>query len=106
MSENTVIKDTIKKPKMKKPHKPNSYKVTDELLLYRIADSGLLFTYLHGVNIDKNGNKVFYFERHPDIKGVIDKFMHSIEEQLHTSLLLWNFGRDGFMLFRLRNYLY
>jgi len=77
MNENTVI-ITENKPKQKKYRKQNnSYQVTDEALFYKIADSGLLYTYLHGVNRDKDGNKVFYLDRNDEIKTIIENFDES-----------------------------
>ncbi len=74
MNENTEI-TTENKTKYKKNRKPNnSYKVTDEMLLYKIADAGILHIYLHGVNKDKNGNKVYHFDKNSEIKEIIDKF--------------------------------
>ena len=76
MNETTTITTVeVNNPKKKKTHKAsNSYKVTDETLLYKIADAGLLYEYLHGVNKDKDGNKVFHFDRNDEIKSIVDRF--------------------------------
>jgi len=62
------------KPRRRKYYKNDSFKVTDEYLLYAISDAGLLYLYLHGVNVDKDGNRAFYFDKCEDIKEVIDKY--------------------------------
>jgi len=64
-----------KHSKAKKRYVSNAYKVTDEYLLYAISDSGLLHLHLHGVHKDKDGNKIFYFDRCDEIKKVIDGYV-------------------------------
>ena len=65
-----------------KNKKHTAYAVANEYLLYQIADAGLLHIYLHGVNKDKSGNKVFFFDRHIEIKEIIDRFLEEGKEKL------------------------
>lgn len=72
--EKTVIEpETTQDIKKRKPRKKksHSYAVTNEELLYKIADAGLLCE-LHGI---RNGEqRAWYFNRTPDVKTVIDQF--------------------------------
>lgn len=65
---------SIHSGKKRKRRGGKSYTVTDEELLYHIADAGLLHL-LHGVSTSKP--KAFYFDRVPDIKDVVDRYTAS-----------------------------
>lgn len=59
-------------PKKKRRHKKSGITVTNEELLYQIADAGLL-SKLHGVQA-KADPRAYYFDIDPDIKEIVDKF--------------------------------
>lgn len=72
--EKTVIEpETTQNIKKRKPRKKksHSYAVTNEELLYKIADAGLLCE-MRGM---ENGEqRIWYFNKNPDVKAVIDQF--------------------------------
>ena len=50
------------------------YRVTNPVLLYQLADAGLLHLYICGIGKDHEGKRVWYFERNEDVKAIISKF--------------------------------
>lgn len=61
----------------KKRHKSrDNYSVNEETLLHKIADAGLLGL-LHGVNIADNKKKSWHFDKTPEIKAIIDKYIEA-----------------------------
>lgn len=70
-SQNSItIQNAVSK---KRRRKRSSITVTNEELLYQIADAGLL-SKLHGVQA-KTEPRTYYFDIDPDIKEVVDKFV-------------------------------
>lgn len=64
------------KKKINKTRKSNGYRVTNDYLLYKISDAGLLHLYLQGVGRNKTNSakRIFYFDRVPDIQEIIEQF--------------------------------
>jgi len=62
--------------KSRRHTKPSCYAVTNEYLLYKISDTGILHIYLRGVSRDKANpeRKVYFFDRVPEIREIIDRF--------------------------------
>lgn len=59
-------------PKRKRRRKSTGIPVTNEELLYQIADAGLL-SKLHGVQA-KTQPRTYYFDPDPEIKKLVDEF--------------------------------
>lgn len=59
------------KAKRHRRKRSHSYAVTNEELLYKIADAGLLCE-LYGIN--NREHRVWYFNKNPDVRAVIEQF--------------------------------
>ncbi len=73
-TQTETINKPIRKPK-RKPKPQNNYTVTDEYLLYKISDAGLLHL-LHGIGRNRlePNKRCWFFDRHKDIQEIIDQY--------------------------------